>query len=83
MKRIELDPESKAELVEIVQDYFTAELEQELGRFEAEFLIDHLADHMGPFFYNRGLNDAKALLQKTMDDYNDALYGLERHPVRR
>ena len=80
MDEITLKPDEKARLVERLQAYFTNELDQDLGRFEAEFLLDHIARHMGPVFYNQGLQDARALLEKQMDDYTDALYALEKVP---
>lgn len=78
MGDIEFSREEKAQLVEMLQAYFDSELDQELGRFEAEFLLDHLIRHLGPLFYNKGLLDARALLDKQMDQYTDALYALER-----
>ncbi|PLW79275.1 DUF2164 domain-containing protein [Cohaesibacter celericrescens] len=62
----------------LLQSYLLEELDQELGRFEVEFLVDHLAKYMGPLFYNMGVLDARALLEKQMDDLSDAFYGLER-----
>nr|WP_319513747.1 DUF2164 domain-containing protein [uncultured Cohaesibacter sp.] len=78
MSEISFSREEKARLVEILQDYFRDEFDQDLGRFEAEFFLDHLVTHLGPIFYNKGLLDAQALLQKHMDSYNDDLYSLEK-----
>nr|WP_321980388.1 DUF2164 domain-containing protein [uncultured Cohaesibacter sp.] len=78
MSEISFSREEKARLVEILQDYFRDEFDHDLGRFEAEFFLDHLVTHLGPIFYNKGLLDAQALLQKHMDSYNDDLYSLEK-----
>ncbi|WP_321447271.1 DUF2164 domain-containing protein [uncultured Cohaesibacter sp.] len=78
MSEISFSREEKARLVEILQDYFRDEFDQDLGRFEAEFFLDHLVTHLGPIFYNKGLLDAQALLHKHMDSYNDDLYSLEK-----
>ncbi|TLP48341.1 DUF2164 domain-containing protein [Cohaesibacter sp. CAU 1516] len=80
MTEVTLTPEEKAHLVELLSAYVAEELDFELGRFEAEFLLDHLARYMAPVFYNRGLLDARALLEKKMDDYTEALYALEQKP---
>ena len=82
MSDITLGNDEKQHLVEVLQTYFSEELDQDLGRFEAEFLLDHLVKQLGPVFYNRGLLDARALLEKQMDDYTDALYAMEK-PVER
>nr|WP_321460297.1 DUF2164 domain-containing protein [uncultured Cohaesibacter sp.] len=78
MSEISFSKEEKQRLTEILQDYFRDEFDQELGRFEAEFFLDHLASKLGPIFYNKGLLDAQALLLRHIDNYNDDLYGLEK-----
>lgn len=83
MTGVELSPEEKAELVALLRDYVADELDVELGRFEAEFMLDHLARYLAPVFYNRGLQDARALLEKKIEDYSDALYALEQKPGTR
>jgi uncharacterized protein (DUF2164 family) len=41
-------------------------------------LIDFLSSEIGPFFYNRALYDAQAVLKKRADDISEAIAGLER-----
>ena len=83
MTGVAFTPEEKAHLVALLSEYVAEELDVELGRFEAEFMLDHLASHMAPVFYNRGLQDARALLEKKIEDYTDALYALEQQPDSR
>ncbi|WP_316860277.1 DUF2164 domain-containing protein [uncultured Cohaesibacter sp.] len=78
MSDITFSKEEKLGLVEMLQTYFLSEMDQELGRFEAEFLLDHLSKQLGPVFYNKGLLDGRALIEKHIDNYNEALYGLEK-----
>jgi uncharacterized protein (DUF2164 family) len=68
----------KAVLVGKIQRYFDQELKQEIGRFDAEFLLDFFTDQVGAYFYNRGLYDAQALLSAKLDDLGEAIYQLER-----
>ncbi|WP_319529433.1 DUF2164 domain-containing protein [uncultured Cohaesibacter sp.] len=77
MAGIEFSQEEKQHLAGVIKDYFDQELDQELGRFEAEFLLDYLIKQLGPVFYNKGLLDARALLDKQMDEFTDALYAME------
>ena len=58
MSEIKFSREEKERIVKKVETYFSNELDQEIGNFEAEFLIDFFADEIGAYFYNRGLNDA-------------------------
>lgn len=75
---VSLTSEEKLQFAELLKDYLTAELDIELGRFDAEFIIDHLAETMGKTFYNKGLADARVLLDKQMDEISDGLYGMEQ-----
>ena len=57
---------------------FRVALHQELGSFQAEFLIDFFAEEMGGFFYNRGLYDAETLMTEKLADISDSLLILEK-----
>lgn len=78
MTDIQFSEEEKAVLVRKIQLYFSEELKQSLGRFDAEFLLDFFTAEVGAYFYNRGLYDAQAILASRMDDLQDAIYQLER-----
>lgn len=80
MAGIEFSPDEKRQLVAMLQEYFSTALDQELGRFEAEFLLEHLSKNLGPIYYNKGLLDARALLDKQMDEFTDAIYAMEMVP---
>ena len=75
---IKLDEAQMTRLVRKLQDYFTREFDQELGRFEAEFLLDFLAAEIGAGFYNQGLYDARAVLEKHVEELGEAIYQLEK-----
>ncbi len=72
--------EEKERLLLKVQRHLSDEAEVELGRFDAEALVDLVAAVIGPFYYNKGLRDAQALLARQVDQINDALYEMERLP---
>jgi uncharacterized protein (DUF2164 family) len=78
MAMIEFSKDEKAFIVRKLQIYFNEELKQELGRFDAEFLLDFIGEEIGAYFYNRGLLDAQAILSSKLDDLGDAIYQLER-----
>ena len=58
--------------------YLLREHNVELGRFEADFLVDMIVDTFGPFFYNAGLRDAQAALLRRVDEIRSAIDDLER-----
>ncbi|MFZ4620533.1 MAG: DUF2164 domain-containing protein [Bacteroidota bacterium] len=75
---VKFTKQEKDVIVKRVRQYFTDELQQEIGQFDAEFLLDFFANEFGAYFYNRGLLDAKALLAKKVDDITDAIHELEK-----
>lgn len=78
MEKINFTEEEKRQIVQKLKAFFNEELEQDIGGFDAEFLIDFFADEVGAYFYNRGLYDAQALLSKKFDELADTIYELER-----
>jgi len=78
MTDIDFSAENKAALIEKLQGYFSRELSQDLGRFDAEFLIDFFAREMGNVFYNQGLHDARAILERRLDQLTEAIDELEK-----
>jgi uncharacterized protein (DUF2164 family) len=61
-----------------IQLYMREELEQEVGQFDAGFLLDFFAEEIGPYFYNRGLYDAQAILQSRLENIAEAIYEIEK-----
>ena len=65
-------------LVQKIKAYFNKELDQDIGQFECEFFIDFISDEIGPFYYNKGLEDAQVIVHSKMDDIADAFYEMEK-----
>jgi uncharacterized protein (DUF2164 family) len=65
-------------IVRRIQLYFTEELNQEIGNFDAEFLLDFFAQEVGAYFYNRGLYDAQTILSSRLEELGDAIIQLEK-----
>ena len=78
MSKIEFSKEEKAVIVGKIQLYFREELEQSIGQFDAEFLLDFFSEEIGAYFYNRGLYDARAVLEKNLESITDAIYVIEK-----
>ncbi len=78
MAKISFRKEEKAAIVFKLQRYFSQELEQELGQFDAEFLLDFFSEHVGAYYYNQGLHDAQALFESQLEHVADAIYEIEQ-----
>ncbi|MCP8899839.1 DUF2164 domain-containing protein [Gilvimarinus xylanilyticus] len=70
--------QEKEIIVTKIQGYFRDELDQSIGSFDAQFLLDFFAEEIGPYFYNRGLYDAAAVLDEKMDSITDAIIEIEK-----
>ncbi|MFT5541285.1 MAG: hypothetical protein ACI97K_000712 [Glaciecola sp.] len=46
--------------------------------FDVDFLIDFVSQEMGSYFYNRGLYDAKLVLDGKINDISEALLDIEK-----
>jgi uncharacterized protein (DUF2164 family) len=75
---IEFSKEEKASVVLQIQRYFRDELDQDIGQFDAEFLLDFFSDKVGAYYYNRGLFDAQAVLSGKLDDIAEAISEIEK-----
>lgn len=80
MEKDLISREDKERLLQKVQRHLSEDAEVEIGRFEAEALVDLVARLIGTHYYNKGLRDAQALLARQVDQINDALYEMERLP---
>lgn len=65
-------------IVSKVKRYFSDELDQEIGGFEAEFLIDFFSKEIGSYFYNRGLSDAHTLFSEKTEEIGYLVQELEK-----
>lgn len=78
---ITFTPEQRNELIQRVRTYCEGELSLELGRFDVEFLVDFFTKEIGPVYYNQGLFDAVAMLDKRVDDLRESMLTLEQRPT--
>ena len=78
MSLIKFSKEEKEIIIRKVQMYFNDELDQKIGQFDAEFLLDFFSEEVGSYYYNRGLIDAQAVLDNKLEDISESLYELEK-----
>ena len=78
MSIVEFSKEEKEFIVKDIQNFFSKELDQEIEQFDSIYLLDFFSDNIGPYYYNRGLFDAQAILEKRMDNIKEAISELEK-----
>ncbi|MCL1065238.1 DUF2164 domain-containing protein [Shewanella olleyana] len=78
MSKIEFTAQQREMMVQKIQTYFEDELDQDLGQFDAEFLLDFFASNIGAHFYNRGLHDARAIFEARIETIDEDIYGIEK-----
>ena len=78
MSDIEFTNPEKETMVDKLQSYFDKELDQELGQFDAEFLLDFFTKELGGYYYNRGLHDARAIFEERVQTIDDDIYAIEK-----
>lgn len=77
MSAIKFTNTEKALLIDKLQNYFEHELDQELGQFDADFLLDFFSKELGAVYYNRGLYDAQSLMSAKIDLIAEQIVELE------
>ncbi|MCR9364867.1 MULTISPECIES: DUF2164 domain-containing protein [Vibrio diabolicus subgroup] len=75
---IKLERTQKETLATAIQDYMQDELDVEIGQFDSEFLIDFITEKLGPIYYNKGVEDAKSLVERRMLEVSEELYEIEQ-----
>jgi uncharacterized protein (DUF2164 family) len=78
MAEIVIEASSKEEIITKLKNYFDTELDQTLGGFEAEFLLDFFTKSVGPYYYNQGLFDGLKAMESKMEECSDIVYQLEQ-----
>ena len=81
MKSVILTNEQKAHIVYKIKVYFERELGEEIGQFDAEFLLEFIGNEIGAYYYNQGLQDAAVLIESQADVMKETLYTMEEPVV--
>ncbi len=78
MSDIEFTLDEKKILVHRIQDYFHNELSEEIGQFDAEFLLEFFSKEIGGYHYNKGLKDARTLIEENAQNLSQIFYEMEK-----
>lgn len=78
MSDVKFNAEEKKVLVHKIQNYFHNELSEEIGQFDAEFLLDFFNKELGAYHYNKGLQDARTLIEENAQKLSQTFYEMEK-----
>lgn len=78
MTAINLDAALKEELIAALKGYLDAELDIQLGGFDAQFLLEFFEQRLACHYYNQGLADALKAFEVKMAEFGDLVYELEQ-----
>jgi uncharacterized protein (DUF2164 family) len=81
MAKIEFDKSTREKLFRLLVKRLKDEHDVEIAPFDAADLLDYLSEVLGPYYYNRGLQDAQALVKVRADGIVEAIYEIEM-PVK-
>tara|TARA_R110000772_G_scaffold30532_13_gene75719 strand:- start:4285 stop:4542 length:258 start_codon:yes stop_codon:yes gene_type:complete len=83
MSEINFTNAEKDEIVKKIQQYCSNELGQDIGQFDAEFLLDFFTNEIGGYYYNRGLYDARQIFETKLEDIDEVIYAMEKDTTRK
>ncbi|MBX0359671.1 DUF2164 domain-containing protein [Halobacillus sp. Nhm2S1] len=75
---MKLKKEEREYMVDQVKEYFELERGEVIGDLAAEQWVHKLAEEMGPFFYNKGVADARQMVEQKVMNVDEDLRSLER-----
>ena len=78
MSEIELSKDERKEIEDRIQSYLREEFSFDVSPFDAGFILDFFVREIGPYFYNRGLYDAQAMLETRLETVRDDILSLEK-----
>jgi len=71
---IELSKGVRERLIASVKQYFTEELDQDIGDLKSSLLLDFILKEIGPIIYNGAIADAQARMQEMVSELDGSCY---------
>ena len=72
---IQLSKEENSDVIGSMQRFFRDEMEfEELSKFRIQRILDYMLQEMGPFVYNKAIEDSQRYFREKTIDINGACY---------
>lgn len=75
---IKMSREERTKIIGHIQNYFEEERSEVLGDLAAGQILDFMLKELGPYAYNKGIADARRLINERVAQIEEDLYTLER-----
>lgn len=76
--KIKYENNEKKQIISQIQTFMENEFEINLGELGSENLLSFFTDLIGPSIYNKGIYDARILLNESMLSIEENLFSLEK-----
>jgi uncharacterized protein (DUF2164 family) len=73
-----LSKEQKAEVINEIQRFFLEERGEEIGELAAETIFYFIKENVGTYFYNKGIEDSKTIVEQKIFSVEEDLEALKR-----
>ena len=83
MDSLRLTDEERELAIGAIRAYFERERDEEIGELAAGLLLDFVGEQLGPYFFNRGIEDAQARVVRFADSLDADLEAAKRFPEPR
>jgi len=77
---LKLQDEDRQQAQRRLQEYFAAERGEDLGDLATMLIFDFIAEEIGPYFYNRGLDDANRRVEQLLAGISEDLEAWKQFP---
>ena len=78
MQGIHFSRDQHEQLAADLQQWLANNTSADIGRFEAGFLLDHVSQLLGAYWYNQGVRDAQTPLAERVDELQHSISDLEQ-----
>ena len=75
---ISISRKNKDKIVQILQEWFKDNLDQDIGNLDAEFLTDFFTENIGALYSNQALKDVHTLIYEKTESLADNIYELSK-----
>jgi uncharacterized protein (DUF2164 family) len=76
---IKFTKQQKDSMISEIQRFFYEERNEEIGSLAAENVLEFVKNHLGPYFYNEAIKDARSLMEQKMASIEEDLFALEKN----
>ncbi len=71
---LELSKAVRERMIASIKQYFTEELDQDIGDLKASFLLNFILKEVGPVIYNSAVTDVQARMQEIVSELDDTCF---------